>query len=203
MEWNNNKPNKITVFFLGFLIPTVYILFLPALALIGYANNSLGKCQAPTISNYISTPSASGAMAVTSMPTLYYLLYLIKDNPPFTKYIHIFRQLFVLFWCAFLCTNTNQYPSTHIVFVTLMSVFGLLVIGLQAYEYRSCKQAVFFWIGIVFAAILATTACIGTVNGFCNIATWIRYVPIISEYISLLILYSHTSICLYLQQNLI
>ena len=70
MELMNNSPNKLKVFLLGFVLPTFYIILLPFLALTGYANNSIGECQAPTISNYISTPSASGAMSVVSMPTL-------------------------------------------------------------------------------------------------------------------------------------
>ena len=198
MDLTNDSPNKLKVFLLGFLLPTLYIFLLPVLALTGYANDSLGECQAPTVSNFISTPSASGAMAVVSMPTLYYILYLIKDKPLLSKYIHFFRQMFVLTWCAFLCTNTIQYPIAHIIFVTIMSIAGLTVIGLQAYEHHSCKEAFFFWMAIVFVGLLAATACIGSLIGFCNVPYWIRFLPIICEYVNLLILFSHTSICLYL-----
>ena len=197
----NPTPSRRSVFLLGFLLPTVYIIILPGLAAVSYANSSLASCEAPTISKYICTSSASGGMAVVSMPTLYYFLYLIKDRKSLNTIIHSLRHLFVFFWCAFLATSTTQYPVVHIIWVSLMTVSAILMTGLQAYESNNRYQRVLFAFGFLFALLFATSATIGSVVGFCSLGVFFRYLPIISEYCTLILLFSHTSICLLIENH--
>ena len=197
----NPAPSRRSVFLLGFLLPTVYIILLPGLATVSYANASLAPCEAPTISKYISTSSASGAMAVVSMPTLYYILYLIKDRKSLNKIIHCLRHLFVFFWCAFLATSTTQYPVFHIVWVILMTLSAIAMTGLQAYESNNKCQTFLFVLGCLFALTLAISAGVGSIVGFCSLGKFLRYLPIVSEYCTLILLFSHTSTCLLINNN--